>query len=147
MIILGVFLLLDGTVLLRNVSSRSVANPRKKERVCRFLLVLQVVLLAGFFGSGGGLIILPALVKFLKVDEYKARGTTLATILVATLITAIFYANFKYFDLSLSIKAAIGGVVGGTIGAKVMKKISKEILNIAFDIFLIVMSVRMIFWS
>lgn len=83
----------------------------------------------------------------MKVDEYKARGTTLATILVATFITAIFYANFKYFDLGVSIKAAIGGVIGGIIGAKVMKKIPKEILNIVFDIFLIVMSVRMIWWS
>lgn len=101
----------------------------------------------GFFGSGGGLIILPALVNFLKVDEYKARGTTLATILIDTLITAIFYANFEYFNLSLSIKAAIGGVIGGIIGAKVMKKIPKKILNITFDIFLIVMSARMILWS
>ena len=85
--------------------------------------------------------------NFLNVDEYKARGTTLATILVATFVTAIFYANFKYFDLSLSIKAAIGGVIGGIIGAKTMSKIPKEILNIVFDIFLIVMSARMIWWN
>lgn len=90
---------------------------------------------------------MPAMVSLLKIDEYKARGTTLATILVATLITAIFYANFKYFDSPLSIKASIGGVIGGVIGAKVMKKIPKEILNITFDIFLIVMSARMIWWS
>lgn len=83
----------------------------------------------------------------MKIDEYKARGTTLATILVATLIAMIFYANLKYFDLALSIKAAIGGIIGGVIGAMIMKKIPKEILNIAFDIFLIVMSARMIWWS
>lgn len=112
-----------------------------------FFVGLAGGFVSGFFGSGGGLIILPAIVSLLKIDEYKARGTTLATILVATLITAIFYANFEYFNLSLSIKAAIGGVMGGIIGAKVMKKIPKEILNIAFDIFLVLMSARMIWWS
>ena len=35
---------------------------------------------SGFFGSGGGLIILPALIRILKIDELKARGTTLITI-------------------------------------------------------------------
>ena len=42
---------------------------------------------------GGGLVLLPAMVSFLKVDDYKARGTTLATIFIATLVAAIFYSR------------------------------------------------------
>ncbi len=102
---------------------------------------------SGFFGAGGGLIIVPALVNLLKVDEYKARGTTLATILLCTLVTAIFYSKFNYFDWLLSIKAVIGGVIGGVIGAKIMKKIPEEILSITFNLFLIIMAVRMIIWD
>ena len=51
---------------------------------------------SGFFGAGGGLIILPALIRILKLDEYKARGTTLATILIAILVSSIFYSKFNY---------------------------------------------------
>ncbi len=97
-----------------------------------------------FFGAGGGLIILPALIHIGKVDEYKARGTTLATIFIAILIASMFYMKNNYFDFSLSIKIAIGGIIGGIIGAKIMKKIPKKVLSIIFDIFLIYVSIKMI---
>ncbi|MBQ9280070.1 MAG: sulfite exporter TauE/SafE family protein [Clostridia bacterium] len=100
--------------------------------------------MSGFFGTGGGLIILPALVHILKMDEYQARGTTLASILAGTLIASIFYAGYDYFDISLSIKVAIGGALGGYFGAKIMRKIPQNILSIFFDIFLIYVSIKMI---
>ena len=99
---------------------------------------------SGFFGAGGGLIILPALIRILKVDELKARGTTLATILIAILVSSIFYTKYNYFDLWLSIKVAIGGIVGGFLGAKLVKKIPKFWLSLIFDIFLIWASINMI---
>lgn len=99
---------------------------------------------SGFFGAGGGLIILPALIKMLNLDEYKARGTTLATILIAILVSAIFYSKFDYFDFKLSIKVAIGGIIGGFIGAKLVRKISKIWLSIIFDFFLMYVSLKMI---
>lgn len=99
---------------------------------------------SGFFGAGGGLIILPALVRILNIDEYKARGTTLTTILIAILISSIFYTKYNYFDLSLSIKVAIGGIIGGFLGAKLVSKIPKFYLSLVFDIFLIWASINMI---
>ena len=99
---------------------------------------------SGFFGNGGGLIILPALTKILRIDEYKARGTTLATILVAILVSSIFYMKYNYFDISLSLKVAIGGIIGGFLGAKLVDKISKFWLSIVFDIFLIWAAINMI---
>lgn len=100
---------------------------------------------SGFFGAGGGLIVLPALIRILKIDEYKARGTTLASILIAILVSAIFYTKYNYFDFGLSIKVAIGGVIGGFLGARLVKKIPKFWLSMIFDIFLIWASWSMIF--
>lgn len=99
----------------------------------------------GFFGAGGGLVILPAVINIIKLNEYKARGTVLASVLVATLITSIFYAKYNYFDLMLVTQVAIGGTVGGFVGAKIMKKIPKILLSIIFDIFLISASIKMLF--
>ena len=100
--------------------------------------------ISGFFGAGGGLIILPALTRILKIDEYKARGTTLATILIAILVSSIFYTKYNYFDLNMSIKVAIGGIIGGFLGAKLVKKIPKFWLSLIFDIFLIWAAINMI---
>ncbi len=99
---------------------------------------------SGFFGAGGGLIILPALIRIVKMDEYKARGTTLASILIAILVSAIFYSRYNYFDWGMSIKVAIGGIIGGFLGAKLVKKIPKIWVSIIFDIFLIYVSIKMI---
>lgn len=102
-------------------------------------------LLGGLFGSGSGLIILPAIIKFLKVDEYVARGTTLITVLFIVISSAFFYYKNNYFDIELGIYTAIGGIIGGVIGAKVMKNIPKFWLTLIFEIFVIVISIMMIF--
>ena len=102
-------------------------------------------LLGGMFGSGSGLIILPAIMKFLKVDVYTARGTTLITVLFIVISSTFFYYKNNYFDLKLGIYTAIGGMVGGIAGAKLAKKISKFWLSVIFNTFVIIVSIMMIF--
>lgn len=102
-------------------------------------------LLGGLFGSGSGLIILPSIVKFLKIDEYTARGTTLITVLFIVISSSFFYQKNNYFDLKLGTYTAIGGVIGGIIGAKLTKKIPKFWLSLIFEIFVIIISIMMIF--
>lgn len=96
----------------------------------------------GFFGGGGGLLIHPLLTKGLKLDEYKARGTTLITIFPAVLIASIFYAQYQYFDFEKAMIIVIGGSIGGFIGSMFMNKIPKFWLSISFDIFLIIVSIK-----
>lgn len=103
-----------------------------------------MVLLAVFLVLGGGLVLLPAMIEFLKVDDYKARGTTLATIFIATLIASIFYSRGNYFEWNFILPLVFGGVIGGYIGAKLTNKLPKEILNIAFNLFLIFVAVRIL---
>ena len=101
-------------------------------------------LLGGLFGSGSGLIILPAMIKFLKIDEYTARGTTLTVVLCIVLSSAFFYYKNNYFDWKLGIYTAIGGIIGGILGAKFLKKIPKFWLFLMFGLFVIGVSVMMI---
>jgi len=102
-------------------------------------------LLGGLFGSGSGLIILPAIIKFLKVDEYVARGTTLITVLFIVISSAFFYYKNDYFNFELGIYTAIGGIIGGMLGAKWMKNIPKFWLSVIFELFVIGISLMMIF--
>ena len=102
-------------------------------------------LLGGLVGSGSGLIILPAIIKFLKVDEYVARGTTLITVLFIVISSSFFYYKNNYFNWELGIYTAIGGSIGGLLGAKLMKNIPKFWLSLIFELFVIVISLMMIF--
>ncbi|HEX8834389.1 MAG TPA: TSUP family transporter, partial [Abditibacteriaceae bacterium] len=50
---------------------------------------------AGFFGIGGGLIIVPALVYFLGFTQHKATGTSLACLLPPVGIAAVLEYHRK----------------------------------------------------
>ena len=100
--------------------------------------------ITGFFSTGGGMIVLPALIYFLKMDERKARATTIFAILPMVITAAIFYYKDRYFDFSLGVKCAVGGVVGGFIGTRLLKKISNKFLRGGFILFLVYAGVVMI---
>lgn len=100
--------------------------------------------ISGFFATGGGLLIHPALTRILKIDEYEARGTTLISIFPAVIITSLFYASYNYFDLDKTIKVIIGGCIGAFLGAKILRKIPKFWLEISFAFFLVIISIKII---
>ena len=52
-------------------------------------------LISGFFSTGGGLILVPAFIYFIKLDEKKARATSIACILPMVITSSIFYAKNK----------------------------------------------------
>ena len=45
-------------------------------------------ILNGLFGSGGGCIVVPAMEKFLKMDEKKSHATAIAVILVMSAVSS-----------------------------------------------------------
>lgn len=82
-------------------------------------------LLSGLFGIGGGIIIVPALVFFLKFDQQKANGTSLAALLLPVGILAAWkyashgHVNFKVafaMSASLFVMAFIGSLIGLSVG-------------------------------
>ena len=99
---------------------------------------------SGLFAAGGGMIVVPALIHLFKLEDSKARATSVYAILPMVVASGIFYYKSNYIDWFLGIKCAIGGIIGGAIGAKLLKKISSRTLRILFVIFLIYTSVKMI---
>ena len=101
-------------------------------------------MIAGLFTSGGGLILVPAFVYLLDLDDRKARGTAISCILPMVITSSIFYYKNNFIDWKLGILCAIGGVIGGIIGAKLLKKIPILYVKIAFTIFLIYVGIRIL---
>lgn len=102
-------------------------------------------LINGLLGIGGGSFLVPVLVLMLGMDEHEAHGTSLATILPTSCISAAIYASRSLVDFPTAGWAATGGAVGAYIGAKLMRRMSPSFLRRLFAIFLAVAAVRMIF--
>ena len=110
----------------------------------KILLGIIAGFISGLFASGGGMIVVPAFVHAFRLDEAEARATCIFAILPMVITSGLFYYNNDFLDWSIGIKCAIGGIVGGYIGAKLLKKLSAKVLKIAFIIFLIYVSIKMI---
>lgn len=101
-------------------------------------------IISGLFAAGGGMIVVPALIHIFKLEDAKARATSVFAILPMVVVSGLFYYKNDYIDWNLGIKCAIGGIIGGIIGAKLLKKMSSKTLRILFIIFLAYTSIKMI---
>ena len=101
--------------------------------------------ICGLFGTGGGMILVPAFVYMLKINPKRARATSLCCMLVLVITSGIFYYQKNYINWQVGTLCAIGGIVGGYLGAKFLKKVPDYILKMFFIGFLIYASYTMIF--
>lgn len=101
-------------------------------------------MISGFFGAGGGLILVPFMTFLLKENEITARATTIMCIFFMVLTSSFFYFRENSIDWWIAAKCSIGGVIGGYIGSKLLINLNKNILRILFVIFLIYAGIKMI---
>ena len=111
----------------------------------KIILGLIAGIICGLFGTGGGMILVPAFIYMFKIEPKKARATSLLCMLVMVVISSIFYYKNNYIDWKVGALCAIGGIAGGYFGAKILKKVPDYILKIAFIIFIAYYSFRMLF--
>ena len=112
--------------------------------VKKIILGLIAGLVSGFFASGGGMILVPAYVYILKMEDSKARATSIFCILPMVIASGIFYYKNKFINWKIGILCAIGGIIGGYIGARLLKKLPDKYLKLSFALFLIYVSIRLI---
>ena len=113
----------------------------------KILIGLFAGIISGLFSTGGGLILVPAFLYFLKMDAFSARATSIMCILPMVITTSFFYAKNQYIDWKMGILCAIGGVIGSFFGSKILNKIPNYILKILFSIFLLYVAFYMLRYS
>lgn len=110
------------------------------------ILGLVSGIFGGFFGIGGGTILIPGLIYLLGFSQHLAQGTTLAVMIPPIgLLAAIRYWQSGNIKLQVALFACIGFFIGGWLGADLAHRIPDLLLKRLFGIFLLVISLRMIF--
>jgi uncharacterized protein len=103
-------------------------------------------ILAGLFGVGGGIIIIPALIFIFGLTQHQAQGTTLALFVPPIGILAAWtYYKAGYVDLKVAALICAGFVFGALMGAEMAKHVSDVVLKRAFAVIMIITAVRMMF--
>ena len=139
-------------VLKETIQIKAVEESTKNYPFVFFMFVGIVAgVLSGMFGIGGGLIIVPGLIAFLKYHPKRAIGTSLGGLLLPVgLPGVLIYYNAGQFSFAYALPVALGILVGAVFGAKITISMPTVLVKRVYSVFLLIMAVNFIyqaFWG
>lgn len=104
---------------------------------------------SGFFGIGGGFLIVPGLIAATGMPIIFAIGSSLVAVTAFGLTTALSYAVSGYADFVLATIFIGGGIVGGFVGAVSARHLAarKGALNTLFALMIFAVALYMLYHS
>ena len=100
----------------------------------------------GFFGGGGGMILVPLLTRWCGLDQRRAFATSIAIILPLCVLSSVIYFFRGGLDFGLALPYLLGGLAGGFIGGKVFQKLNMLWLRRAFALLILYGGVKALFF-
>jgi uncharacterized protein len=143
----GGLMVLVGALMLRKRTSPDNPDVRLERSTASVLLPrlvpigFAVGLLAGFFGIGGGFLIVPGLILATGMPLRIAVGTSLVVVTALGLTTAASYALSGYVDWGLVAILVAGGAAGAVLGVKLGKRLAghKRAMELGFAVLVMAM--------
>jgi len=105
------------------------------------LLGITVGFLTGFVGAGGGFIIVPVLIFFLRLNFKKAIGTSLCIIALNSLVGFTGNIGHQNMDWIMLMIISVICILGILIGSLLSTKVSSQKLKPAFGWFTLVVGI------
>ncbi len=144
----AMLMMVVGGLMLRKRSAEGSKNVRLgRENFFKLVGIgLATGALSGFFGIGGGFLIVPGLVLATGMPILYAVGSSLVAVTGFGLATAANYAFSGLVDWVLAALFIAGGVLGGLFGAKLSTTLGskKGMLNTVFAALIFVVAIYML---
>lgn len=120
----------------------------KKEDILEILKLVGVGVFAGaingFFGAGGGLLIVPLFSMVCGFNSKTTHATTLGCVLFMCAASSIIYFVKNQLSWKLILVCGIGSLIGGLIGTKLLKNLKNHVIDLVFSCVLVIAGVSMI---
>ena len=145
----GALMVVVGTVMLLRKDAEGNPDIRLSFSTARELLPLLLAIgfgvgaLSGFFGIGGGFLIVPGLMLATGMPIAYAIGTSLVAVTIFGATTASNYALAGLVDWRLAFFFIAGGVAGGVLGTLAGKRLANRrgVLSMVFAVFVILIGI------
>ncbi|MBW4047795.1 MAG: sulfite exporter TauE/SafE family protein [Proteobacteria bacterium] len=133
----------------RTSAEDAIVDHPSKAKTLKLVIAAAVVgTLSGFFGIGGGFLIVPGLVLSTGMSMISAIGTSLVSVGTFGLTTALNYARSGLLDWTVAGLYIGGGILGGWIGTRLATHLgrnSKGTLNLIFAALVVVVALYMLY--
>lgn len=104
-------------------------------------------LCCGLFGGGGGMVLIPLLTRWLRLETRPAFATCVAVIAPLSLVSVGFYLFRGRLNIFAALPYMTGGTLGGFLAGKTFQKLPVSVLRKGLAILLLYGGVRALFWS
>ncbi|MEM3632560.1 MAG: sulfite exporter TauE/SafE family protein [Conexivisphaerales archaeon] len=104
-----------------------------------------VGLLSGYFGIGGGFLIVPSLMFSSGLCITRAIGTSLLSVGTFGVASGLEYTVFGESLITIAILYVIGGILGGYAGTNLAVKAPRNTLRIAYGAIIVLVGIYMLF--
>ncbi len=111
--------------------------------VLALALGLVAGVLAGMFGVGGGILVVPALVA-LGLGQLEAQGTSLLAILPTVLAGAWNQNRYGNLRVRTAVVVGISSIAGVEVGARVVTQLPESTLRRLFGILLFCVAAQLV---
>lgn len=134
--IFSVFLLVAGVLMIRSAGEKVGQTLRPFTRRVVALVILMsfgVGVLSSLIGVGGGLVIFPFLILYMRYPAQMGAGVNALIVTVSSLVGAAGHFALGPIDFRLVGILAIACAVGSTFGSYVTVKASPKFVKVAFS--------------
>jgi uncharacterized membrane protein YfcA len=105
---------------------------------------LVVGLLTGFFGVGGGFLIVPALALVLGMPMALAVGTSLVIIAINSVSGLAAHLGVGGFNAEVALLFIAGGLLGGLLGGRLAGQVDERVLSRGFSVLVAVVGLYLV---
>lgn len=147
MVSFAVLMVVAGVFMIRNSGddhTSAVEKDRHEKILPLALLGLTVGVITGLLGAGGGFLIIPTMVLYLKLPMKTAVGTSLLIIAINSLFGFLFSLKQFEYEWKLLIAFTIIAIAGILIGNKFAEKFSGLALKKSFGWLVLIMAIYII---
>jgi uncharacterized protein len=146
MVVFALFMLVSSLSIITNQDSREPTGtkPMHHKTISLVALGLLIGLVTGLLGAGGGFLIIPFLVLFMRLPIKKAVGTSLLIVAINSLFGFTISLYQFEFDWVLLIVFSLLAIAGIFIGSRLSERIPSSILKKGFGWFVFLMGVYII---
>ncbi|MEM0288279.1 MAG: sulfite exporter TauE/SafE family protein [Nitrososphaerota archaeon] len=149
----GILMILVAVMMLRGRDNikKDIQNPtaiikQTANRTLKTALTgIAVGIASGYFGIGGGFLIVPGLMFSSGLAITEAISTSLISVGTFGIVSAFRYAISNQVDYIVSLLYLSGGVFGGILGARLEYRAPRQMLRLIFSAIVIIVAIYIIF--
>jgi hypothetical protein len=115
--------------------------PRTARGIGPYVVGMAAGLFAGFFGVGGGFLMVPCLLYFYRFSVKAAFGTSLIVIAAVSIPGTLSHFAMMHVDVPLALLMIASSIPGSLAGSALALKLKDSFLRRGFGVIMLIMSV------